>query len=42
VLQVPYALERVADQLPRGYPQRVFKAIRAGMVAQAQRFMDSL
>jgi serine/threonine-protein kinase HipA len=42
VLQVPYALERVAEQLPQGYPQRVFKTIRAGMVAQAQRFMDSL
>jgi serine/threonine-protein kinase HipA len=42
VLQVPYALERVAEQLPPGYPQRVFKTIRAGMVAQAQRFMDSL
>jgi serine/threonine-protein kinase HipA len=42
VLQVPYALERVAEQLPQGYPQRVFKTIRAGMTAQAQRFMDSL
>jgi serine/threonine-protein kinase HipA len=42
VLQVPYALERVAEQLPQGYPQRVFKTIRAGMLAQAQRFMDSL
>jgi serine/threonine-protein kinase HipA len=42
VLQVPYALERVAEQLPPGYPQRVFKTIRAGMTAQAQRFMDSL
>lgn len=42
VLQVPYALERVAEQLPNGYPQRVFTTIRAGMTAQAQRFMDSL
>jgi serine/threonine-protein kinase HipA len=42
VLQVPYALERVAEQLPPGYPQRVFKTIRAGMQAQAQRFMDNL
>jgi serine/threonine-protein kinase HipA len=42
VLQVPYALERVVEQLPADFPQRVFKPIRAGMVAQAQRFMDSL
>lgn len=42
VLQVPYALERVAVQLPVSFPQRVFKTIHAGMTAQANRFMDSL
>jgi serine/threonine-protein kinase HipA len=42
VLQVPDALGRVAAVLPVGYPQRVFNAIRLGMTAQAQRFMDTL
>jgi serine/threonine-protein kinase HipA len=42
VLQVPYALDRVAAKLPPHFPPRLFKTIHAGMVAQAQRFMDSL
>jgi serine/threonine-protein kinase HipA len=42
VLQVPYALERVAERLPADFPPRVFKTIREGMLAQAQRFMDSV
>ena len=42
VLQVPDALERVAAELPQRFPQRVFKPIRAGMLAQAEQFMSEL
>ena len=42
VLQVPDALERVAAELPQGFPQRVFKPIRAGMLAQAEQFISEL
>ncbi len=42
VLQVPDALARVAAQLPAGFPQRVFKPIRAGMLAQAEQFISEL
>jgi serine/threonine-protein kinase HipA len=42
VLTVPDALERVAALLPDGFPQRVFKPIRAGMLAQAERFVAEL
>ncbi|GAB3479643.1 type II toxin-antitoxin system HipA family toxin [Polaromonas eurypsychrophila] len=42
VLQVPDALDRVAAQLPPGFPQRVFKPIRAGMLAQAEQFISEL
>ena len=42
VLQVPETLERVAGTLPASFPQRVFKPLRAGMLAQANRFMDAL
>jgi serine/threonine-protein kinase HipA len=42
VLQVPYALERVAAQLPTGFPQKVFSPIRRGMIAQAEKFMDEI
>ena len=42
VLQVPDALDRVAAQLPAGFPQRVFKPIRAGMLAQAEKFIAEL
>ena len=42
VLQVPYALERVAEQLPEGFPQKVFNPIRRGMLAQAEKFMDEV
>jgi len=42
VLQVPDALERVSAQLPAGFPQRVFKPIRAGMLAQAEKFIAEL
>ncbi|MDP1743101.1 type II toxin-antitoxin system HipA family toxin [Polaromonas sp.] len=42
VLLVPDALERVAAQLPAGFPQRVFKTIRAGMLAQADQFIAEL
>ena len=42
VLQVPHALERVAALLPAGFPQRVFKPLRAGMLAQADKFVDGL
>ncbi|MCY7371359.1 MAG: type II toxin-antitoxin system HipA family toxin [Polaromonas sp.] len=42
VLQVPDALERMAAQLPDGFPQHVFKPIRAGMLAQADKFVSGL
>lgn len=42
VLQVPDALERVAAELPEDFPQRVFEPIRAGMMAQAEKFIDEL
>ena len=42
VLQAPDALERVEAQLPPGFPQRVFRPIRAGMRAQAEKFMAEL
>ncbi|MDP2033253.1 MAG: type II toxin-antitoxin system HipA family toxin [Polaromonas sp.] len=42
VLQVPEALARVQAQLPAGFPQRVFKPIRAGMLAQAEQFISEL
>ncbi len=42
VLQVPDALERMAAQLPPGFPQRVFKPIRTGMLAQTEKFMAEL
>lgn len=42
VLQIPEALERVAAQLPHGFPQQVFAPIRDGMLAQADRFVESL
>lgn len=42
VLQVPDALERVAALLPAGFPQRVFKPIRTGMLAQAEKFIDEM
>jgi serine/threonine-protein kinase HipA len=42
VLQVPDALERVATQLPAGFPEPVLTAIRRGMLAQAEKFIDEL
>ncbi|MEO6322042.1 MAG: HipA domain-containing protein, partial [Polaromonas sp.] len=42
VQQVPEALEHVALLLPAGFPQRVFDPIRAGMLAQAERFTAEL
>lgn len=42
VLQVPDALERVAAQLPQGFTPRVFKPIRTGMLAQAEKFIAEL
>jgi len=42
VLQVPDALDRVAAQLPAGFPEPVFAAIRRGMLAQAEKFVDEL
>lgn len=42
VLQVPHALQLVAEQLPPGFPQSVFTAIRRGMLAQAEKFIDEL
>ncbi len=42
VLMVPDALARVEAMLPEGFPQRVFKPIRVGMVAQAEKFVAEL
>jgi serine/threonine-protein kinase HipA len=42
VQRVPDALERAATLLPPGFPQRVFKPIRTGMLAQADKFMADL
>ena len=42
VLLVPDALDRVEAQLPAGFPQRVFKPIRAGILAQAEKFIAEL
>jgi serine/threonine-protein kinase HipA len=42
VLQVPDALERVADELPPHFPRQVFTAIRRGMLAQAEKFVAQL
>jgi serine/threonine-protein kinase HipA len=42
VLQVPDALERVAEELPPHFPKAVFAAIRRGMLAQAERFVAEL
>ncbi len=42
VLQVPYALEQVEALLPPGFPARVFKSIRAGMLAHAELFVAGM
>ncbi|MEP6790039.1 MAG: type II toxin-antitoxin system HipA family toxin [Ramlibacter sp.] len=42
VLQVPLALEEAAAELPAGFPQGVFNAIRRGMLAQAEKFVAGL
>lgn len=42
VQQVPEALARMAAKLPADFPPKVFEPIQAGMLAQAQKFMDAL
>ena len=42
VLQVPYALDQAEALLPPGFPPRVFKSIRAGMLAQADLFVAGM
>ncbi|MBA3772661.1 MAG: type II toxin-antitoxin system HipA family toxin [Ramlibacter sp.] len=42
VLQVPDALQQVEDQLPPDFPRPVFAAIRRGMLAQAEKFVEGL
>jgi serine/threonine-protein kinase HipA len=42
VLQVPDALERMARQLPEGFPAKVWRPVRAGMLAQTQKFLDNM
>ncbi|APW37720.1 toxin HipA [Rhodoferax koreense] len=42
VLQVPDALDQVAQTLPKDFPPGVFEAIRRGMLAQAELFVDEL
>ncbi len=42
VLQVPYALEQAEALLPPGFPARVFRSLRAGMLAQAENFVAGM
>ncbi len=42
VLLVPDALARMADKLPDGFPGKVWRPIRAGMLAQTQKFLDNM
>ena len=42
VRKVPDALTRMAAQLPPRFPQRVFKPVRSGMLAQAGKFIGGL
>jgi serine/threonine-protein kinase HipA len=42
VLQVPEALKQAQAGLPAGFPQGVFRAIRTGMLAQAEKFVAGL
>ena len=42
VLQVPYALEQAEALLPPGFPARVFRSLRAGMLAQAENFVAEM
>lgn len=36
------ALERVEKRLPRAFPERVYGTIRAGLAAQAERFVNTV
>ena len=42
VLLLPSVLEHMATQLPEKFPIKVFKPIRTGMLAQAQKFLDNM
>ena len=42
VLQVPYALEQAEALLPPKFPVRMFRSIRAGLLAQAETFVAQL
>jgi serine/threonine-protein kinase HipA len=42
VLQVPLVLEEADAMLPASYPRAVFTSIRRGMLAQADKFIDSM
>jgi serine/threonine-protein kinase HipA len=42
VLLVPTVLDEMAAQLPDKFPVKVFKPIRTGMLAQAQKFLDNM
>ena len=42
VLQVPDALERMARQLPEGFSAKVWRPVRAGMLAQTEKFLDNM
>lgn len=42
VLQVSLALDEVASRLPSDFPMPVFDAVKLGMMAQAERFMQGL
>jgi serine/threonine-protein kinase HipA len=41
-LLVPSVLDEMARQLPDKFPTKVFKPIRAGMLVQAQKFLDDM
>jgi serine/threonine-protein kinase HipA len=40
--RVPDALEQVEAQLPDSFPQKIWRPIRAGILAQALRFSAGL
>ena len=42
VLLVPSVLEEMANHLPDKFPTKVFATIRAGMLTQAQKFLDNI
>ena len=42
IAEAPRAMDRLEDRLPRGFPERVYTAIRQGVHRQAKRFVQTL